>query len=169
MVIIEMFRIRYLRDAALAAIALSTVLLTSAGRAAADALGPVVLSRAHGDALAVWDATPELSGLVAAKTSATDTLHKLEADACALLLEKAKLLAPDAKTMTVSVIYQRTGAISPTYQVATFAGIERLLTVKAAIPIGDAAAALWTADLKAGKIPSGVTVVVAGKLPPDLH
>lgn len=131
--------------------------------------GPVVLSRAHGDALAIWDATADLTALLANKTSAEDALRRLEADAVTVMAEKAKLLPSDAKTLTVQVIYQRTGAISPTYQVATFAGIERLLTVKAPVNEIAAKSAAWSAELRVGKTPAALTVTVAGKLPPELH
>jgi hypothetical protein len=156
--------------AALVILAFSSVPPTSGQANAADSLGPVVLTRAHGDALAVWDATTDLATLVNAKSSAEETLRRLESDALTVLIQKAKVLAPDAKTLTVQTIYQRTGAVSPTYQVATFAGIERLFTIKAAVGGTEATnGAGWVQQLKAGKVPDGVTVVVTGKLPPELH
>jgi hypothetical protein len=133
-----------------------------------DALGPAVLTRAHGDALAIWDATADLTAIIATNPSAEVTLQRLEADTFTVLVTKSKALKADAKTLSVSTIYRRSGAISPQYQTATFLGVEKLLTLEANVEAAQANEPAWTEQLRAGKIPGGVTVTVTGKLPPEL-
>jgi hypothetical protein len=135
---------------------------------AAESLGPVVLTRVHGEPTAIWDSTSDLAAIVATKPSAEDVLRRLEADALTVLVHKAKSLKGDEKALTVQVIYQRSGAVSPTYQTATFLGVEHLFTLKAVVAEAETNAAAWSAQLKAGKIPAGVTINVTGKLPPEL-
>jgi len=147
---------------------LSLVALTAGLAAAADSLGPAVLTRAHGEPTAIWDSTSDLTAIVNTKPSAEEALRRLEADALTVLVQKAKALKPDEKALTVQAIYQRSGAVSPAYQTATFMGVEHLFTLKASVADAEANAAAWTAQIKAGKVPSGVTINVTGKLPPEL-
>jgi hypothetical protein len=135
---------------------------------AAESLGPVVLTHAHGDATAIWDATSDLAAIITTKPTAEETFRRLEADALTVLADKGKTLSSDAKTLSVQVIYQRSGAVSPAYQTATFVGVERLLAVKADPVKAAENIAAWTKQLKAGTIPPGVTVSIGGKLPPEL-
>jgi hypothetical protein len=151
---------------AAACAALATTLPAFA--AATESLGPVVLTRAHGEPTAIWDATSDLTTILGTKPSAEETLRRLEADAVTVLVQKAKSVKPDEKWLTVQAIYQRSGAVSPAYQTATFLGVEHLFTLKAAVADADANAAAWSAQLKSGKVPSGVTISVTGKLPPEL-
>lgn len=135
---------------------------------ASESLGPVVLTHAHGDATAVWDATADLTAVVAGKPTAEEALRRLKADAVTVLAEKGKVLSGDAKTLTIQAIYQRTGAVSPSYQTATFLGVEHLFTLKAEVVKATENAVTWSKQLKAGATPDGVTVTVTGKLPPEL-
>ena len=76
-------------------------------------------------------------------------------------------LHKSAKTLSVLVLYTKTGAISPTYHTATFEGVERLLTFKA--PVRDGAqAAKWARELRAGHSVRGASIAVTGQLPPEL-
>ena len=147
----------------------ATLALAALPARAQSTAAAVVLTRAHGDALAIWDATSTVTTLVSSKASSDQALRQIESEAFAVLVQKHKSLPADATTLTVQVIYQKTGAVSPTYQVATFSGIERLLTVKASIAEIAAHAADDQTQISAGKIPAGVTIVISGKLPPEFH
>jgi hypothetical protein len=129
--------------------------------------GTVTLTRARGDALAVWDATSELAALVAQKPSRKAALERLESDAALVFGDRAPALKKRATTLTVLVLYTKTGAISPTYHTATFEGVERLLTLKARVKDG-ARARTWAQQLRAGRMIAGVSIDVTGQLPPEL-
>lgn len=148
--------------------ALASALLGATFASAAESLGPVVLTRAHGQPTAIWDSTPDLTAIVATKPTAEEAMRRLEADAVTVLVQKGKVLKPDEKTLSVQVIYQRNGAVSPSYQTATFLGVEHLLVLKAAVADAETNADAWAAQLKSGKVPAGVTITVTGKLPPEL-
>lgn len=151
-------------------ISLVSLGLLCTGPARADSpqqLGPVTVTRTHGDGLAVWDATSILAGLMARKASRDEIMQELESDASTILLDKMHVYRKTAHTMTVVVLYAKTGAISPTYNVATFEGVERLFSIKAAtnarLPKDSAA------ELRGGKTPAGIQVTVTGQLPPEVQ
>ncbi|MDQ2664266.1 MAG: hypothetical protein M3Y18_09610 [Candidatus Eremiobacteraeota bacterium] len=128
--------------------------------------GNVAVSRSRGDAMVIWDATGELSDLVAAKASKNDVLERIESDAALIFAAKAPRLRKTAKTLSVVVLYTKTGAVSPTYHVATFEGVERLLVLKAR---ATANARDWAGKFSRGTVPSGASVTLTGQLPPELH
>jgi len=152
---------------ALSSLALLGAILPASVGAATDSLpeGTVTMARLHGDASAIWDASDELAALIAKKTSNEQILVTLEADATRVLVNRAQTLRDPVDTFKVFVIYARTGAISPTYQVATFAGLERLLSVKAAMP-GARNGQGWSDLVRAGKPPKDLDIEVTGSLPP---
>ncbi|MBV8688566.1 MAG: hypothetical protein JOZ59_00535 [Candidatus Eremiobacteraeota bacterium] len=129
--------------------------------------GTVTLTKARGDALAVWDATNELTAIVAQKPTKKDALAQLESDAALIFGNRAPALNKRAKTLSVLVLYTKTGAISPTYHTATFEGVERLLTFKAFVR-QSAQAAQWAQELRAGHPVRAVSITVTGQLPPEL-
>jgi hypothetical protein len=130
--------------------------------------GPVTMARTHGDATAVWDATDELAELIGKKTGKDEILRTLEADATQILTKRAQTLKGNVDSFKVTVIYQRTGAISPKYQVATFLGLERLLAVKATMPLAQNNSD-WSSQIRAGKPPKDVEISIIGNLPPEIH
>lgn len=130
--------------------------------------GSVTVARARGDAIAIWDATPTLTALIAKKTSRKDVLSQLESDATLVFADKANVLKKSAKTLSIIVLYAKIGAISPTYHVATFEGVERLFMLKA--PTRAAAEGRkWAAEILRGAVPHGLLVTITGKLPPEIH
>ncbi|MBV8726790.1 MAG: hypothetical protein JO233_03310 [Candidatus Eremiobacteraeota bacterium] len=129
--------------------------------------GTVTLTKARGDALAVWDATDELTSLVAQKSTKKDVLARLESDAALVFGDRARPLKRTAKTLSILVLYTKTGAISPTYHTATFEGVERLLTFKARVR-DSAQAQKWAQQLRAGHSVAAVSINVTGQLPPEL-
>jgi|GEM_PF-6957650 len=129
--------------------------------------GSVTMTRVHGDAVVIWDATDELTGLITKNTPRDQIQRTLEADAALVLISRAGFLKNKAKSLTVHVIYQSTGATSAQYRVPTFEGLTRLMSVNAQI-----AAALahpsWVKDLEANKTPKGLNIVIVAKWPANL-
>jgi len=147
--------------------ALLFLILAASAIATASPPGSVTLTRARGDALVVWDATDELTAIVAQKPTKKSALDRLESDAAQVFSERAPSLRKTAKTLTILVLYTKTGAISPVYHTATFEGVERLLTLKA--PVNQSAkATMWAQQLRAGRTVSGLSIHVTGQLPPEL-
>ena len=130
--------------------------------------GPVTITRARGDAVAVWDATADLAALIQQHKSKATILRTLESDAMSILAVRASRLQGRAKTLTVHVIYQQTGAVSAKYQTATLEGVEQLLTVRAATKAAAANGKVLSTQLAIGRTPPGVVVQVAGELPPEV-
>jgi hypothetical protein len=154
--------------ALLRAFACGAVLVVATAAAPLPA-GPIVLARTGSDALVLWDASSEMISLIANKMPADAMMRKLESDAVVILGDRAKAVASGTKTLTVQVIYQRSGAISPAYQTATFLGIEHLVAVKAPLPAAATRGDAWAEDVRNGKTPDELTVTVSGKLPPEVH
>lgn len=71
-----------------------------------------------------------------------------------------------ASTVEVRALYQRNGDVSPIYKTATFAGVERLLTMTATYTAAVKNKAAWEKQLAAGAMPSGINASVTGDLPP---
>jgi hypothetical protein len=145
------------------------IVLLSAALALAEPVrplnGPVIVAReSAGDARLIWDATAYVTQLVSEKIGGERGLHALEATALRALAEKGKSLP--ATTLTLSVTYAKTGAVSPVYGSATFAGFEPVVTIVAKRAALARHAAAWSAQLANGTVPPGVTVSVTGQLPP---
>jgi len=130
--------------------------------------GNIAVARARGDAMVIWDATQALTDLVATKASKKDVINRLTSDAALVFGTEALRLKRYAKTVSVIVLYTKTGAISPTYHVATFEGVERLLVFKAPSRASGQAHA-WASQLLRGVMPRGAFVAVVGQLPPELR
>ena len=153
------------RPIALVAAVLATTLLTA--RTEAMPQGTITLTKARGDALVVWDATDELASLISTKPTRKATLERLASDAALIYGDRAPALK-NARSLTVLVLYTKTGAISPTYHTATFEGVERLLSVKAQTA-DYKHATQWSQSLAAGKTPAGLSLTIIGQLPPELQ
>jgi hypothetical protein len=124
--------------------------------------GNVMLAKTQPNVVLIWDATPQVVDLVNAKKPNDETLHALEADAFAIMAERAK---PATETVTIRVVYQRTAEVNKAYVSATLQGVEKLFTMTA--PRADVLknAAAWKSQLAAGATPKGVVVTLTGKLP----
>jgi hypothetical protein len=155
----------------LARLALAVVLAVGIPLAASgDALSSKpVIARLGPDALVLWDATTVVAQIVSDKATDADANVRLEHGALAALAETAPSLA-DAKTITVRVIYAKTGAVSPVYGAATFAGVERYATLEISGADARSDAGKWkeaaAAAGPAGLFPKSVTFTVTGVLPP---
>ena len=140
-----------------------------AGSAFAQPIRPmsgalVVAQTSPTGARLIWDATTYVSDLVTEKIGGDSGMRAIEATALRALADKGKTLS--VATLTLSVTYAKTGAVSPVYGSATFAGFEPVLTIVAKRADLAAHAAAWSAQLAIGSIPRGVSVSVTGKLPP---
>ena len=127
--------------------------------------GMVVVAKGGANPLLLWDATPVVTTTVANKQPRDAALRDLESQAMQILGERSGALRR-AKTLTIRVIYQKTGAVSPVYGTATFEGIERVFELRA--PAADARlhAKTFADSLAHGSVPRGVALTVTGKLPP---
>ena len=147
-------------------LALSFLALSASVAAAADTpVGTVVLAKSTPQALLLWDSTPALAKLVGDKVGAARALATLESSAILIAAKRSPDLS-SAKTITVQVIYSKTGAVSPVYNTATFAGVEKLLTVTGSPADLVQNGASYAAAILRGSVPSTIVVSVTGKLPP---
>jgi hypothetical protein len=162
-------RIRGLRPF-LFSFAAAFAVMPAVGHAAAPAAlrplqGHIVEARATAaSTLFLWDATPYVTDLVHERLVGDDGLHALEATAVMALSQRVR--TSRSSSADLRVIYQKTGAVSPVYGIATFAGVEVVVTLHARK--GDLLrnGAAWASALAQGTIPKGLAVVVSGKLPP---
>jgi hypothetical protein len=87
--------------------------------------GHAILAKPGGEALVIWDSTPAIVSIVKNKLSDGDANALLERDAARVLAGMAPNLDKHAKSVTVRVVYSKTGEVNPAYGTPTFAGIER--------------------------------------------
>jgi hypothetical protein len=147
-------------------IAVSSFVLFGGAAAAADLpAGTVVMAKSTPDALLLWDSSPVLAKMVADKVGEAHALSTLESDAMAIATQRSSGLST-AKTITVQVIYSKTGAVSPVYNTPTFAGVEKVLTVSGTPSDIAKNGATYTEQLSHGTVPAAVKVAITGKLPP---
>jgi hypothetical protein len=134
--------------------------------AADDVPGHVVLAKPGGDAIMIWDATPVIVTIVAAKLSDEAANALLERDALRDVAKLAKSLDPDAKTVALRVTYQKIGAVNPAYGAQTFSGVERyaLVTMSGADVRGDRDR--WMELSDTASPPAWIRFSVTGQLPP---
>ncbi|MHB8703194.1 MAG: hypothetical protein ACYC8W_03460 [Candidatus Tyrphobacter sp.] len=153
----------------------AVLLLALAGAASPTAMhgntlpqGTVTVTKARGDAAAIWDATAVLTALIGAHDTKERVTRELQADAVAVLVDRAGALRGYATSITITVLYAKTGAISPAYHVATFEGVERYMLVKATVTGALANGTSWESALRVGHPARGLTIMVVGSLPPEL-
>jgi hypothetical protein len=151
--------------AAGAAVAALWTLFAGASTATAEVPGHVVLARTEGDALLIWDSTVEVAAIVSGKLSDADANARLERDALRVLAAEQPKIT-NAKSITVRVVYSKTGDVSAVYGSPTFAGVERYATVK--IDGADASSDRdkWKELADNATPPAWVKFDVIGELPP---
>jgi hypothetical protein len=111
-----------------------------------------------------WDATPYVVHLVNDRIVGAAGLRALERTALLALADRAK--TSRTSQLLLRVLYQKTGAVNPAYGTPAFAGVEVVLTMRAARANVAGHAAQWQAALLQGRVPSGLSIAVTGKLPP---
>jgi hypothetical protein len=124
----------------------------------------VMVSSTTGDALVIWDASNYIQNAATNKVSKAQVMTNIQTLAGKLLLEKAQTFTPDAKTVTVRVMYAPTVLIE-LYKTATFQGFEKLMTVSASRADAVAQQSAWLSILSSDKVPHGMTVSIFGSLP----
>jgi hypothetical protein len=141
--------------------------LASPARAEETAVpGHVVVARVSDDALIIWDSSPEIAAIVTNKIADEAANNQLERDALKVLAQSLSKLEKTAKTVTVRVIYNKTGAVSPIYGAPTFAGVERYATLEVPYKFAASDRDKWKELDAKHAVPSWVTFKVIGQLPP---
>jgi len=126
--------------------------------------GPIVLARSGATAIYLWDASPYVASLLKEGVTSDAGMRALEATAVSILADKASTNA-DARTLSIRVVYQKTGAVSPAYGTATFNGIEKVMTVSLMRDDAVRSGKQFASDVAAGNVPSQVHIDVTGVLP----
>jgi len=127
-------------------------------------LGSLILARSGAQSLYLWDASKYVAQLVSDKDLGPQGLRDLEATAIKALA--AKIRSSRAKSVALSVLYSKTGAVSPVYGTATFAGVEKVLTLSSSRSELVRYAARDADQLLRGANVGAIHVTVTGTLPP---
>ena len=129
--------------------------------------GAVSVARTTEDALIIWDASAEVGGFVSNKTPDDQANAQLRHDAVRVAAANISKIEKSAKTVTVRVIYTKTGAVSPVYHSETFAGVVRYATLT--FPYKEAAADKdhWKSLDAKGPLPGWMKYTILDKLPPS--
>jgi len=128
-------------------------------------LGTVVVAKTGPAPLLLWDATTLITQVVQNKQPREAALRDLESQAMQILGQHARGLK-HVKFLTIRVLYQKTGAVSPIYGTATFEGVERVFELTAFSKDARAHAKELADAIARGTIPRGVRLSVTGALPP---
>ena len=144
------------------AIVLALALPTSAR---ADDATHVVVADTSATAVLIWNATPVVAQIVTDRANDPVANERLERGALRAIATSLKVLVR-AKTVTVRILYDKTGAVSPVYGDPTFAGVERYATITFAAARGRASASKWRGLRDTDALPPWVAFHVIGTLPP---
>ena len=150
----------------LAAFVMSTIACLAPTSAADAVPGRVMLAEASGDALIIWNASPVVAAIVRSKISDAQADDMLAHDAARVLITMLPNIDRHSRTVTVRLIYDKSGAVSAAYGGAVFGGFERyaLLTAPASYAVSDKDR--WR-ELKTSQgLPSWFSYKVIGRLPP---
>jgi len=128
--------------------------------------GHAVLARATDDALIIWDASPVVASIVRSKLSDADADALLKRDALRILAANAANIGNAARSVTVRIVYSKTGAVSPVYGTPTFTGIERYATLTASGPDVRSDRDRWKELDPKSAVPGWAVFKVTGLLPP---
>jgi hypothetical protein len=127
--------------------------------------GNVIVARPAGNALLIWDASADVTAIVANKTSDADAKTLLERDAASALAASLSKVASDASSVTLRVIYQKSGAVSPVYGSATFAGVERYATLRLSGKDARSDRDRWREPAAGSPLPAWFAFDITGELP----
>jgi hypothetical protein len=127
--------------------------------------GAFILARSGPQSTYLWDASPYVAQLVSDKVLGDQGMQALEATAVSELAVRAK--SSSAQTLTVSIVYQRTGAVSPAYGVATFNGVEKVCTIVVSRVDVAKNGVMWVNEIGDGHVPHDVAIKISGQLPPS--
>lgn len=144
----------------------SVALLPVASLGEPPPTGHAVVARSNGDALLLWDASSEVSVIVSTKLSDDDANARLKRDAIRVLAASVPDVSKDATSVTIRVLYNKTGAVSPVYGAATFAGVEHYAEIKLSGADFFHDRDHWRESAERAPIPKWLTFHVLGQLPP---
>jgi len=137
----------------------------AASRAAAYETTHVVIANAGPSAVLIWNASPIVAQIVTDGASDQVANDRLERAALRAIASDVALL-PHAKTISVRILYDKTGDVSPVYGGPTFAGVERYATLTCDAAHARANAAQWKGLRETDALPAWLTLTVVGTLPP---
>jgi hypothetical protein len=126
--------------------------------------GSFIFARGGRQSTYLWDASQYVAQLVSDKQLGDQGMQALEATAVGELAARAR--SSSAQTLAVSIVYQRTGAISPVYGVATFNGVEKVCTIIVSRESVAKNGLTWANEIADGHVPPGVAIKIEGQLPP---
>jgi hypothetical protein len=134
-------------------------------RAIAEDAIHVVIANTGASAVLIWNASPIVTKIVADGVSDTVANDRLERAALRAVAPDIPAL-PRAKTISVRILYDKTGDVSPVYGSPTFAGVERYATLTCDAAHARASAAQWKGLRDTDALPAWLTLTVVGTLPP---
>jgi len=127
--------------------------------------GPVIKARANAsETLYLWDATTYVIHRRRDGIVSFAGLHALEGSALLSLQGRAR--GASSRNVVLSVLYQRTGAVDPAYGNPTFAGVEKVFTMRASRLDVMKHANEWERALGQGSTPAKLQITMTGRLPP---
>ena len=127
--------------------------------------GNVVLARASGDVLFIWDCTDEVRAILSSKMNEADANSTIERLALEIIAVRApKLHAP--RSVSVQIVYAKIGEFNPQYRAATFAGVEHYATLTIAATDIDSNRDKWQQLAPGAPLPQWINYKVTGQLPP---
>ncbi len=149
------------------AFAFGALLFVGAAIARADAIETthVVVAGTGASAILIWNASPLVARIVSENIPDRAANERLERAALRAVAPDIALLHL-AKTITVRVLYDKTGEVSPVYGGPTFGGVERYATLTFDAADARANAAKWKALRESDALPRWLRLTVLGTLPP---
>ncbi len=128
--------------------------------------GSFIVAKRQPEALVIWDSQPTIVQIVTDKLADADANKLLQRQALEVLAAAADRVK-SARTVTVRIVYSKTGAINPAYNAATFVGIEKYAEVTLDQSQITSDAEHWKEAAKTnGALPSFSQLKIIGALPP---
>lgn len=128
------------------------------------AAGPVIVARAGTNALILWDATADVVQAGSSSNAQDKSLVHFELLALQAMRQKAAVL-PNSKLLTIRMLYDRTGAVSAVYHIATMEGTEHVFDLTAPRDEVTMKYDALVSQISAGKIAAPAQLQITGKLP----
>jgi len=135
--------------------------IVQAPSAAAD---QVIVAKANGDAILIWDAGSVVANILRDKTPIDAAMRSIESQAANLLFLKGSQL-PNASSISLRVVYPRKPEFNPQYGVELSTTVERLMSLKTTPALLTQNGKTWAATINEGRSPRDLTVTVTGQLP----
>ena len=139
-----------------------------ASPAVADTATPApkaIIARAGASALILLDVTNTVADATKNHTPQAQTMTQLETLALQSLRTESDKL-PNSATLTVRVLYDKIAALNPAYNVATYAGSEKVFDMTISRQALLSQYDNFAAQLARGTVAAPLKVDVTGELPP---